>query len=102
MPLGILKKIISIKNVGRFRSSARAPNPELTRYVLISGANAYGKTTICSVLRSLQRGDASEILGRQTLGATEAPTVEILLESGTVARFDGASWNQTLPELAIF
>src|SRR5437868_5459382 len=101
MPPGMIKKVIAVKNVGRFLNSARSPNPEFSRYVVISGANAYGKTTLCSVLRSLQKGDAAEILGRQTLGTTEAPTVEILLQSGEVARFDGKSWNRTLPELAI-
>ena len=48
----MLKKIIAIKNVGRFRNSAATGNPQLGKYTLILGANGFGKTTICSVLRS--------------------------------------------------
>ncbi len=97
----VLKKIISIKNVGRFRNSATSPNPQLGKHTLIAGANGYGKTTICAVLRSLQTGDPSHVLGRKTLGATDAQAIELLLESGQ-ARFDGAAWNVTKPEISIF
>jgi wobble nucleotide-excising tRNase len=98
----MLKKFIAIKNVGKFKNSvAPGPNPQLARYTLIVGANGFGKTTICTVLRSLQTGDASHILGRRTLGVDEAPTVELLLANGT-ARFDGTSWDVTYPGVAIF
>lgn len=97
----MLKKIISIKNVGRFRNSAASPNPQLGKHTFIAGANGYGKTTICAVLRSLQTGDPAHVLGRKTLGATAAPVIGLLLDSGQ-ARFDGAAWNATKPEISIF
>lgn len=97
----VLKKIIAIKNVGRFRNSAATGNPQLARHTFIAAANGYGKTTLCAVLRSLQSGDPSHVLGRRTLGVTDAPSIEILLDSGQ-ARFDGTAWNATKPELAIF
>lgn len=97
----MLKKIIAVKNVGRFHSSAAPGNPQLAKHTLIVGANGYGKTTLCAVLRSLQTGDTSHVLGRKTLGATDAPTVELLLDTGAV-RFDGASWDATRPTIAIF
>ncbi len=97
----MLKKIIAVKNVGRFRSSAAPGNPQLAKHTFIVGANGYGKTTICAVLRSLQTGESSHILGRKTLGAAEAPTVELLLDTGAV-RFDGVNWNATRPTIAIF
>lgn len=97
----MLKKIISIKNVGRFLNSATSPNPQLGKHTFIAGANGYGKTTICAVLRSLQTGDPAHVLGRKTLGATDAPAIELLLDSGQ-ARFDGAAWNATKPEISIF
>jgi wobble nucleotide-excising tRNase len=97
----MLRKIIAIKNVGRFRNSAAAGNPQLAKHTLIAGANGYGKTTICAVLRSLQTGDASHILGRKTLGTDDIPTVDLLLDTGPV-RFDGTSWNSTRPATAIF
>ena len=97
----MLKKIVAIKNVGRFRNSAAPGNPQLARYTVIAGANGFGKTTICAVLRSLQTGETSHILGRKTLGVVDMPIVELLLDSGP-ARFDGAGWNTTRPATAIF
>jgi len=97
----MLKKIIGIKNVGRFRNSAASGNPQLAKHTLIAGANGYGKTTICAILRSLQTGDAAHVLGRKTLGVTGQATVELLLDTGNV-RFDGTAWTGTLPSLAIF
>lgn len=97
----MLKKIISIKNVGRFRNSATSPNPQLGKHTFIAGANGYGKTTICAVLRSLQTGDPAHVIGRKTLGATDAPSIELLLDSGQ-ARFDGSAWNATKPGISIF
>ena len=73
----MLSKIIAIRNVGRFRNSAAAGNPQLAKHTFIIGANGYGKTTICAVLRSLQTGDASHVLGRKTLGATGDVSIEL-------------------------
>lgn len=97
----MLKKIVAIKNVGRFRNSAAPGNPQLSKHTFIIGANGYGKTTLCAVLRSLQTGDASHVVGRRTLGTTEAPTIELLLDSLS-SRFDGAAWSATHPAIAIF
>jgi wobble nucleotide-excising tRNase len=97
----MLKKIISIKNIGRFRNSALSGNPQLAKHTYISGANGFGKTTFCAVLRSLKTGDASHILGRQSLGVTDDPTVEFLFEAGNI-RFDGAKWSAPGSAIAIF
>ena len=70
----MLKKIVSIKNVGKFRNSAAKGNPELARNSFILGANGFGKTTICAVLRSLQSGDADHIMCRRTLGVEDTPS----------------------------
>ena len=56
------RKIISIRNVGRFPNSATAGNPELALYTLIIGANGFGKTTLCAVLRSLKTGEPAHLL----------------------------------------
>ena len=97
----MLKKIISVKNIGRFINSAAPSNPQLAKYTLISGANGYGKTTLCAILRSLQTGEPAHVIGRKTLGVADNSSVELLLDSGAV-RFDGTSWNATLPHLSIF
>ena len=99
----MLKKIIAINNVGRFKNSAVQGNPQFAKYTLMVGANGYGKTTICAILRSLQTGEAGYIVGRKTLGvtATATPTVDLLFDTGTI-RFDGASWSAAYPNLSIF
>jgi wobble nucleotide-excising tRNase len=98
----MIRKFITIKNVGRYRNSASTPNPQLVKYVFILGANGHGKTTLCDVMRSFQTGNAAHVAGRKTLGVTDAQAIELLMEGGAVARFDGAAWNQTLPAMAIF
>ena len=97
----MLKKIIEIKNVGRFKNSAAIGNPQLAKHTFVVGANGYGKTTLCAVLRSLQTGDPAYVLGRKTLDATSAPEIKMLLDNGP-SQFDGTAWSVTKPEIAIF
>ena len=97
----MLKKIIAIKNVGRFINSAAGGNTQLAKHTYILGSNGFGKTTTCAILRSLATGDPSHILGRRTLGAMDRPAVELLFEDG-VRRFDGSAWSTPYPALAIF
>jgi wobble nucleotide-excising tRNase len=96
----MLKKFVSIKNVGRFRNSAAAGNPQLAKHTFIVGANGFGKTTICAVLRSLHTGDPSHVLGRRTLGVADEAAVDLLLDT-CLARFHGAAWTTTHP-VAVF
>lgn len=97
----MLKKIINIENVGRFYKSATGGDTQFAKYTVIHGANGYGKTTICTMLRSLKTGDGTHILGRATLGASTAPNAQLLMLSGTV-KFDGTSWSAPHPDLEIF
>lgn len=62
----MLTKIISVKNVGRFKQSAGSAVPQLLKNVLVLGANGFGKTTLCAILRSLQTGDVALVAGRKT------------------------------------
>ena len=97
----MLRKIVSIKNVGRFRNSAAVPNPQFARNTFIVGANGYGKTTICAVLRSLRTGDSAHVVGRKSLGVADDIAIELLLDGG-LTRFDGTAWSVTHPPVAIF
>ncbi|QQN62328.1 AAA family ATPase [Bradyrhizobium diazoefficiens] len=97
----MLSKIISIKNVGRFRNSAGSPNPQLAKHTFISGANGFGKTTICAVLRSLHTGDGDHIVGRKTTGVTDDIGIELLFD-GAPVRFNKKGWSEPKPMFAIF
>lgn len=68
---------------------------------MIVGANGFGKTTICAILRSLQSGDPAPVVGRKSLGGTAPISIELLMPQG-ICRFDGTAWNTPFPGLAIF
>lgn len=97
----LLRKIIAIKNVGRFLNHSASGDVELKRYNLIFAENGRGKTTLSAILRSLQSGDPAHIIGRTTLGTTEDPEINILLQSGN-ALFGKGAWNTTVPGITIF
>jgi wobble nucleotide-excising tRNase len=97
----MLKKIISIKNIGRFISSALPGVPACAKYTQILGANGYGKTTICSILRSLGTNDPGLIAGRARIGSKTQPQVELLLDGGS-AKFENGTWSASVPELLVF
>src|SRR5579862_7697390 len=96
-----LRKFITIKNVGRFSNCNASGDVILKRYNLLFAENGRGKTTLCDILRSLQGGDGSFIMGRRTLGSPAAPEIGILTSTGT-ALFANGTWSATLPSLAIF
>jgi wobble nucleotide-excising tRNase len=97
----MLKKIIAVRNVGRFASSALPGVPPLTKYTQIFGANGYGKTTLCAVLRSLGVNDPAIVAGRARVGANGPPQVELLFDGGT-AKFDNGAWAAGVPEIIVF
>lgn len=97
----MLKKFISLKNIGRFRDYKAAGDVELRRLTLIFAPNSHGKTTLCDVLRSLQTGRSEYIHGRKTLGGSGDPEAQIRLEAST-ATFKTGAWSATLPDIAIF
>lgn len=98
----MLRKFISIKNVGRFLSYSAGGDVELKRYNLFLAENGRGKTTLCAILRSLDTGDAAIVKGRATLGATGGPDIRILRADGQTAVFADGAWNAALPGFAIF
>src|ERR1700745_2247688 len=59
---GVLRKIILIKNVGRFLNYSAIGYVELKRHTLIFAENGRGKTTLSAALRSLQSADAAHTI----------------------------------------
>lgn len=97
----MLRRIIAIKNVGRFRNSVATPNPALARRTLVFAPNAYGKTTFCTIMRSVQSGDGGIILGRKTLGSAAPPEIDLLFADGN-RRFHSGGWSGTEPKISVF
>lgn len=97
----MLRRVIAIKNVGRFRNSAATPNPGFAKHTFIFGGNGFGKTTFSVVMRSAQSGDAAPVLGRQTLGSSDAPEIDLLFADGN-RRLQNGTWSATAPKISIF
>ena len=59
----MLQRIISIRNVGRFRRCVAAGDVTFRRFTIIFSENARGKTTLCAILRSLFTNTPAIIIG---------------------------------------
>jgi wobble nucleotide-excising tRNase len=97
----VLKKIVRIRNVGRFKDCKATGDVEFRKATLVYAPNGRGKTTFCDICRSLKTGVADTVVGRTTLGTGVPPTVDLLLDTGLV-RFKDGAWSSTLPDLEIF
>ncbi|MFC1672594.1 AAA family ATPase [Pseudomonadota bacterium] len=97
----MLKKITSIQNVGKFKNAGAAGDTAFDEHTMIYAPNGYGKTTLCTILRSLSENDPNHVIGRKTLGSPNDPKVEILMQ-GAGAVFDQGTWNMGLPAIAVF
>src|SRR5258708_18159458 len=97
----MLRKFVSIKNVGRFQNYGASVDTEVRKYTLFFAENGRGKTTLCAILRSLQCGDPAYVIGRTTLGGTDAPGINILTGEGNIT-FSGGHWSATVPDIHIF
>ena len=97
----MLRRVIAIRNVGRFRSSAYTPNPQWAKNTVVFAPNGFGKTTLCAVLRSLQSNDPALVTGRQTLGTADSPNIDLLFAAGN-RRFQNGNWSSAEPGISFF
>lgn len=97
----MLQRIVSIKNVGRFKNCAAVGDVTLNRFTLIFAENGRGKTTLCSILRSLSTNTPALILGRKTLGGDGKPEVQLLIGNNNIT-FRNGVWSIAFPAIAIF
>ncbi len=97
----MLKKIIKIENTGKLKSCVPNGDTQFRKNTVIFGTNGDGKSTFCSVLRSLSENDPSYVLGRKTLGQDNNPKIEIRCEGNNVS-FDGELWAGDAPKIAVY
>jgi wobble nucleotide-excising tRNase len=97
----MLRKIIKIKNVGRFENCLWRGGAQFDSMTLIYGENGRGKSTFCDMLRSLQSGAPDCILGRKRLGATGDCEIDLRADASNLS-FTRGAWSAPLPEIAIF
>jgi wobble nucleotide-excising tRNase len=96
-----LLQIKHIGSVGRFRACRAEGDVTFKKFTLIFGENGRGKTTLCSILRSLQTNDPDIVMGRTTLGGGKDPNVVLQFEDGSVMFKDGG-WTKPNEGLRIF
>ena len=97
----MLKKFVTIKNVGKFRNCGAAGDIEFRKLSLVYAENGRGKTTLCAILRSLQNGDPLFITERRTVDGKADPQIDALTASGKLT-FDGKSWSGTYGNMVVF
>jgi len=97
----MLQRVISIKNVGRFKNCAALGDVTFRRFTLIFAENARGKTTMCAILRSLFTNTPAFIIGRRTLGSIGQPEAQLFIDNSAVTFRDGA-WSALCPDIAVF
>ncbi len=90
----MIKKIIKIKNIGKYDIPSVNEEDFFGINTLIFGANKIGKTTLVAILRSLRENDVSIVSSRKTFGtsAEEKQECEIVCDDGTRFIYN-SSWS---------
>lgn len=97
----MLLKLDTVKEIGRF-ASLKHKAPQFTRLTLIFARNGYGKSTICSILRSAGDGDPTHIAARRRLSAEASCAVQSQWQFAGNVTFDGGKWNLCPGPIHIF
>lgn len=99
----MIKKIVKIKNVGRFVNHSAVGDIEFREINLIHGENSKGKTTLTSIFRSLTSKNNELISERKTIGSNDEQEIEILIagySNPTIYKDD--TWNKHIEGIEIF
>src|SRR4051794_30426195 len=97
----MLLKIEAIQEVGRF-SLLKHKAPQFGRLALVYARNGYGKSTLCSILRSAAEQDNLIIAARRRLGAVAESTIQTLWQAGEPVVFSSGKWNVCPGNVNIF
>jgi wobble nucleotide-excising tRNase len=97
----MIRKIVAIKNVGRFRSYSATGDVEFKRLTIFFGENGRGKTTLSAIFRSLKTGVATHVIERRTIGSADQPHVHLLMRAGS-AEFNNGAWTGSFGDIEVF
>jgi len=98
----MIKKFITIKNVGRFKDYNCSGDVEFKKMNIIYGENGAGKTTLVTIFRSLRDNNSNILIGRKTLGSGGEQQILILTESESQIKFNKDGWDKELKNIEIF
>lgn len=97
----MLQKFKAVEEIGRFSKLTHKAEP-FAKLSLVFGRNGYGKSTLCSILRSAADGKPEYITARRRLGAVNDSRVESLWASGITIAYSIGKWNGCPGKVHIF
>lgn len=98
----IISKILRLKNVGLLRDATQNGAISLGQVTAIYADNGRGKSTLATVLRACQLGDAGRLNARTTIDGSSSPEVKLLLPTGSQVEFTANAWTTSLPDIVVF
>jgi len=98
----MINKVKLIRNIGKFYDFACQANQlDWHKQTFLFAPNAYGKSTLVNVLRSLRDNNPKILRARKTLNNPAQPEAAIVID-GENFHFNGARWNRPYPAICIF
>jgi len=98
----MITKIRRLKNIGKFYNySTKGVGLDWHKNTFVIAPNAYGKSTLVDVFRSVRDNDPRVIRARRTLGSVASPEAVITID-GENYLFNGIKWDKTYPAMQIF
>jgi len=97
----MLEKLVSIKNIGKLQNLHPIGDVSFRKLSLVYGENGRGKTTACSIFRSLQNGDSNALIERKTVEIDSSQECHIRIDGDNIKFSDGC-WNTTCSNLTVF
>lgn len=98
----MITKVKRLKSVGKFYDFAgKGDGLDWHRNTFIFAPNAYGKSTLVNVLRSLCENDPNVLRARRTLGHTAGPEAVLIIDGQNYV-FNSAKWDKSCPTIQIF
>lgn len=98
----IITKILKLKNVGLLQDATQTGAVSLGKVTAVYADNGRGKSTLATVLRACQLGDAGRLCARKTIDGSSNPEVKLLLPNGSHVEFTANAWTASLAEIAVF
>jgi wobble nucleotide-excising tRNase len=96
----MIKKIISISNMGNFVNYTVKPgncwDGNLTKVNVIYAENGSGKTTLATILKSLSSNDSILMDFRKTFSTSSSSIIKLLDENTNTIEYNGQTWNSTM------
>jgi wobble nucleotide-excising tRNase len=98
----MITKIKRLKNIGKFYDfSTKGDGLDWHKNTFFYGPNAYGKSTLVNVFRSVRDNNPKVIHARRTLSSVTSPEAVIIID-GVNHVYNGTKWDKTYPEIQIF